>query len=119
MDNKERGRLAKLLNMLRSPVAGERDAAVTRLNAIASKWNHDCEAVLAGGDSSGLQWWANRYRRTAPVFRPMTPEEKVLVGEMLVFGQRQEHWNRWLSDSDKKMLRVLARRGTITEKAGQ
>ena len=91
--------------MLRSPVAGERDAAVVKINRIMA--NHDWEDVL--GAPAGVIW-VPLSRRPAPVYRPMTPEESVLVGEMLALGEKQG-----LSGSDRKRLSVWKRRGSITE----
>jgi hypothetical protein len=109
LDIEERHLLAKLLNMLRSPVAGEREAAVAKLNAIAATWSHDWTPVLI----------ANVYQpyvtppRPKPVYRSLTLEERFLINEMLA-SVRNTHQARWLSPSNTKMLRTRQKRGNIT-----
>lgn len=110
MDMKDRTRLAKLLNMLRSPVADEREAAVANINLLMT--NFDWETLLAA-QAGGI--WSLPMYNPKPVFRPMTPEEKDLVGEMLQYSTVQHWYDRWLSNSDRKRLRAWLKRGTITE----
>jgi hypothetical protein len=112
LDTKERTRLAKLLNMLRSPIASERDAAVAKLNAIMATWSHDWNDVLRV--PNGVAYGYGFMKRAAPEFRSMTPEECALVGELLTFRQAHE-FGSFLSDTDRKMLKTLKKRGTITE----
>jgi hypothetical protein len=56
------------------------------------------------------------YTRTAPVFRPLAPEETALVREMLALANRQSTWNRWMSRTDMKTLLTIRKRGTLTER---
>src|SRR5262245_26873130 len=89
--------------MLRSPVAGERAAAVAKLNAISSTWSHDWSHVLLADMGYVFP------ERPVPIYRPMTPSERVLIGEILASVT-----GRWLSPSDIKMLCTRQRRGDIT-----